>query len=836
MRSRFFISGILLFLTLLVQLQIHAQNKGNIVEYFGKDHNVTTDEGKILHVFNNALVLRESVKPGMLTGPQDFIAYQLAKRTFERPFQGLNQIVTWGNDVDTLVWEAIKADSTGSFTGNQSRSYVYMEWESDKEMTVLLDATGHTRAFINGMPHEGDHYDYGYTLIPVTLKKGLNQFLFFYGRFARIRAKLILPGQLVQLSKRDMTLSPILVNENEPEWGAVRLLNCNRESLQGYSITCQLETSETLTTPMDYVISMTTRKVKFKVPSPKEFNNNLTIKANLTVNDPDGKKVHQLEIDLKQQIPEKHHERTFISSIDGSVQYYSVAPSLSADSKQALVLSTHGASVEATNQTRAYKQKDWAHIVAPTNRRPFGFNWEEWGRKDALEVLHQARMQFSTDTSQTYLTGHSMGGHGSWFLGATYPDKFAAFAPAAGYPDIIGYRKDGSDTLSKTNPHFEIIYRAASAGRTLDLARNYLQSGVYILHGGADNVVPVEQARKMREKLGAFHTNFSYYEYPGGSHWYGDHCMDWPPLFDFLRQNKIPLNSEVNHIEFYTSSPAVSATNYWISVNRQITPWVKSYAIIDKMNDSVVANLTNIQSITFNFSKLNFDQNPLLVLNGQSVRCEKGMDITLDFIDGAWKQLDEMDSWMKNPVRSGSFKMAFDNEMLFVYTTQGSSEENEWYLNKARFDAETFLYRGNGSVDIIPDTSFNSELYLDRNVIIYGNAANNMAWDKLLIACPVRVEKSSITFGDRRLEGENLGCYFVYPRTDNPKTSVGVIAGTGYEGMRSVAPNDYFSGITGFPDLMIFQSEWLKDGPEGIIISGFFGNDWSIETGDFAGK
>ena len=134
--------------------------------------------------------------------------------------------------------------------------------------------------------------------------------------------------------------------------------------------------------------------------------------------------------------PTIHHERTFVSRIDGSVQYYSVAPALRTDpgdtAARAFVLTVHGASVEARNQARAYKQKAWANIVAPTNRRPFGFNWEEWGRIDALEVLAEARRIFKTDPSRIYLTGHSMGGHGTWYLGTTYPSLFAAIAPCAG--------------------------------------------------------------------------------------------------------------------------------------------------------------------------------------------------------------------------------------------------------------------------------------------------------------------------------------------------------------------------------------------------------------------
>src|SRR5690606_31364400 len=73
---------------------------------------------------------------------------------------------------------------------------------------------------------------------------------------------------------------------------------------------------------------------------------------------------------------------TFRSAIDGSVQYYALRPSTNPDANQSLILSLHGASVEATGQANAYTPKDWAAVVAPTNRRPYGFDWEDWGRLD----------------------------------------------------------------------------------------------------------------------------------------------------------------------------------------------------------------------------------------------------------------------------------------------------------------------------------------------------------------------------------------------------------------------------------------------------------------------
>ena len=810
-----------------------GQRTGNIVEYFGKDRVENTEEGIVLHAFTEALVLREAIRPGVLMGGEDLIAWQIATHRFERPVVGQKIGDGFQGELPELVWEAIEADSSGIFSGNLGRSWVYMELESPEELNVLLDATGHTRAFINGMPHEGDHYDFGYTLIPFTLKKGLNQFLFSYGRFSRIRAKIVLPDQEVLFSQRDKTLPALIRGERDAKWGAIRVVNSGNETLKGYTITCRLGSGESLSTPMDGIIPMTTRKVKFQVPAPRRYTRAEKLPATLILTDNRGNEVSRTDIELNQQDLNRHHERTFVSNIDGSVQYYSVAPSTSDNPGQAFVLSTHGASVEATNQTRAYKQKDWATIVAPTNRRPFGFNWEEWGRLDAMEVMEHAKKIYPTDPARTYLTGHSMGGHGSWYLGATYPDRFAAIGPAAGYADIIGYRRGATDSLRQSNPHFEMIYRGAMPGRTLNFIRNYLQSGVYVLHGDADMVVPVEQARDMRERLGTFHNNFSYHEQPNGTHWDGDHSMDWPLLFDFLKQNKIPAVKDVQHIEFRTASPAVSASNYWVVVNQQIRHYEVSTVDLIRRHDTITGSLDNIRSITLKLSELDFENHPIIRIGEQILEGQNGRDITLAFNNGQWEITAPPAPAEKHPARYGGFKLAFTNRVVFVYATGGSPEENEWYQNKARFDAETFLYRGNGSIDIVADTEFIPSEYADRNVILYGNSENNQAWNLLLRDAPVQVESGVIHFGSYSIRGNDLGTYFLYPRPDSETASVGVVAGTGTEGMKALAPNDYFSGITGFPDLMIFRADWLRSGTQGIRVSGFFGNDWSVENGDF---
>jgi hypothetical protein len=183
----------------------------------------------------------------------------------------------------------------------------------------------------------------------------------------------------------------------------------------------------------------------------------------------------------------------------------------------------------------------------------------------------------------------------------------------------------------------------------------------------------------------------------------------------------------------------------------------------------------------------------------------------------------------KGPHRYGTFKEAFNNRMVFVYSTRGSKEENEASYNKAKFDAESWYYRGNGSVDIIADKDYTRDKYVGRNVIIYGNAAINSTWQTLLKDCPIQVHRNVIKAGDKTWSGDDLATYFVYPQNDGI-TSVGVVAGTGVKGMNAAFANQYFAGGSGFADFMVFRLGMLQSGAADIKMVGFFDNEWKLNN------
>ena len=765
-------------------------------------------------------------------------------------------------DGSTKKWETAQAGSDGWLEHRAlNGGYVYWAVEVPTGEVMLLEAQGHSLVYVNGVPRAGDPYQNGWLRLPVSLRKGVNDLLLPCGR-GRLTAKLTAPTAPILLDTRDVTLPDLILGEREPSWGAVIVVNATTSWSGKLAIRAFLPDGEPVTSDVPPLPPLAARKVPFrfqpvspKGTEPAEIP--LTVELGDTASSWHG--LDKTSVSIAVRRSDQAHKRTFISDIDGSVQYYAVVPPKpegNMTDQPAMFLTLHGASVEASGQAAAYAPKSWGYVVAATNRRPFGFDWEDWGRLDAMEVLTVAEQRFKTDPLRTYLTGHSMGGHGTWQVGVQFPDRFAAIAPSAGWISFWSYA--GGARYDNATPVEKMLIRATSPSDTLPLSRNYLHYGIYVLHGEADDNVPVEQARTMRKHLAEYHADFAYYERPGAGHWWGGECVDWPPLFHFLKDHVKTPTDAVRHVEFVTASPGVSASCDWASIEAQAKALQPS-----KIDIRLDTKARKFSGTTDNVARLALD---LAELSKPQSREEKGekvdatplpagepLSVELDgrlMEDIPWPSdgpriwlVRDTDKWktsgapspaVKNPRRCGPFKEAFRNRFVLVAGTQGTEGENAWALAKARYDAETFQYRGNGSVDIQTDVDFQVGREPDRNVVLYGNADTNLMWMPLLGKSPVEVRRRLIRVGDRELTGEDLACLFVQPRPDSDRALVGVIGGTGPAGMRLTDRLPYFLSGVAFPDCIVLGSEVLAKGTAGIRAAGFFGNDWSVAGGDFA--
>ena len=784
---------------------------------------------------------------GRTATPVDPIAAIIASGQFTVP-KAADKISLPGGQ--SATWRAIKANKDGLFQTGFGAGYVFCSVDLPDAAVMLLEAAGDTIAYVNGEARGGDPYSNGYLRLPVSLHKGENALLFAVGR-GRLKVRLLPVRSSAMLDTADPTLPDILTTDRQPLWAAVVVQNTTDKPLDGLKLAARTPgVVDALVSDLPAIAPMTIRKVPFKISVPSAAQGQ-KLDVALTLQGPSGK-LDEGSVTLRVCKRLEIHKRTFISWIDGSVQYYAVNPAQKPSPSNAFILTLHGAGVEALGQAQAYKSKDWATIVAPTNRRPYGFDWEDIGQFDALEVLELAKKDTPHDPHRVILTGHSMGGHGTWHIGLTYPDRFAAIGPSAGWSSFASYTGGrGGRGRAATQPSAmeKLLATAASGSDTMALVRNSLNEDVYILHGANDDNVPVREARLMRDAL-SFHPRLTYHEEPGAGHWWGSKCVDWPPMFEMFQKAYLPSDNEVNEIEYTTVDPTISGHFHWAVIEQQIQAMRPSTIKLARKDNKITGTTENVAMLRLFVSALN--QYPTaLELDHQRIDVSGQHEKALIFErrSGQWSlalstlilkplQINwkppELDLSQKNAGRGGPFITAFYNHFVFVYGTHGTPEAAADSLATARLLAENFYYRGNGSVDVLADTAFDPAKMPEGNVILFGNSDCNSAWENLAGDAPIQVRNGSATVGQRRINGDDLAVLFLYPRPDSVSALVGAIAFTGHAGAVEVSRLPLLTSGVGYPDWTVISADSLTQGTPGVRAAGYFGNDWSLAHGETA--
>ncbi|MBN1348272.1 prolyl oligopeptidase family serine peptidase [candidate division KSB1 bacterium] len=804
-------------------------------------------------VLKEALVLKFPDKYRYAVLPVDPIELQMVSGTWSMPLAG--DRVKFDAE-ETSTWESVIADEDGWFRGKSfGGGYACLSYQTDAPQLLILEGMTHEMVYVNGKPRAGNRYQYAeefeswapkfnYSLLPVEMKKGINNLLFRCNR-GQLKVKLHKQDSMVFFNSNDLTVPDLIIGESTADWAAIVIVNATESALKNCTISAALESNPPTLITAPVIQPMTIRKIGFRVKGQPQHEKG-EIQVRLKLIDVSGKiNLAETTLILRSVHPHETHRCTFISGVDGSVQYYAVNPARGEKSEEpkALFLSLHGASVEAINQVNAYDAKTWGHIVAPTNRRPYGFNWEDWGRLDGLEVLAIAQQKFNIDPDRIYLTGHSMGGHGTWQFGAMYPDQFAAIGPSAGWISFWSYGV--RESFENSNPVENMLTRASLPSNPLALADNYRQHGVYILHGSEDDNVPAEESRQMVAHLEKSHIDFVYHEEKGAGHWWdysdapGADCVDWAPLFDFFARHARPGKTRLRQVDFMTVNPGISATCNWVTIENQIEQLKISSVSLryDPGVQRVTGSTQNVSRLALEVCDVDPEKTITVEIDSQTTTeillPRDASKIWLERRNGLWKLSSQPALSEKGPHRYGTFKDAFRNRFMFVVGTKGSKQENQWALNKARFDAEWFWYQGNGSIDIIADVDFDPSADVDRGIILYGNAHTNAAWQALLGDSPVQVRKGIVQIGERKLRGDDLACLFIRPRPGSDIACVAAVSGTGLVGMRLTDRRRYLSPGYAHPDCIVYSPEILRKGSAGVRAAGFFGNDWRVASGDF---
>ena len=125
----------------------------------------------------------------------------------------------------------------------------------------------------------------------------------------------------------------------------------------------------------------------------------------------------------------------------------------------------------------------------------------------AVAALQQTMREFHVDSRRVYLTGLSMGGHGTWYVAYRHPELFAAVVPICGWiRDFPQFR--GSQP----------VVPADSAQVMPLLVQKLGKTPIWVFHGEVDQVVNVNGSREPAAALKAAGADVRYTEMLGLNH------------------------------------------------------------------------------------------------------------------------------------------------------------------------------------------------------------------------------------------------------------------------------------------------------------------------------
>jgi poly(3-hydroxybutyrate) depolymerase len=702
-----------------------------------------------------------------------------------------------GKDANKITWSAKTPGASGAIASFPSgTSYAVAKVKVASPARLFLRSEYTTEVWVNGAPRPGDTYGSTRIRVPLPAKAGENLVVLqISGGRGETQAQLFTSPDELYVNDKDLTVPDPLVGDSAEQCLGVPVLNLTDQPV--YDLAARVVSGDafvatSVTLPALAPRSMTQAAFKLK-PRAAFTAAQTSITVKLRLESASLSYSYEREVTLTTAPANTAYRRTRVSKVDGSCQFYGVVPPSSLDKSKeyALVLSLHGAGVDALGQAKSYSQKDWAYIVAPTNRRPFGFDWEVWGRLDALEALDHAKSTFAIDETRVYLTGHSMGGHGTWNVGVLHPGRFAALAPSGGWCSFYTYAG-----MSKPKGAFA---RSEAASDTLAYLTNLARRGVYILHGGDDETVPVSEAQNMYAAMEEVTGDVVYHEEAGAGHWWdgsaasGVDCVDWPDLFSFLKAHT--LDAEEIDFVFTTPAPWVSSVHSYVTILSQSDPYKDSTVRSRALRGALTLTTENVRGMSLDGAVLARKGITSLEVDGKAVA-----------LSSAAIAIGEQSG--KRPGVHGPWNEVMYRPFCVVY-----EDGDDRALQYAAYLVSSWSVLGNGQACSMPLSRFRKKEPSGLNPIFVGVASSEI--DNATL--PVSWSSTAITLGGKSYSDALVA--FAFPRGGRLAAAL-VATSSAAPLMPRILP--LYSTLV-LPDYLVYSASGTK-------VSGFFDASWAYDS------
>lgn len=505
---------------------------------------------------------------------------------------------------------------------------------------------------------------------------------------------------------------------------------------------------------------------------------------------------------------------TFHSSVDDTEQPYGVyiPKNYDANKKYPLVIMLHGAGsnhrlalrrvfgksngpgetdVEASRYFPSWKDVDFI-VASPYARGTMGY--QGVAEKDVYDVLADVKQRFNIDEDRTYLTGLSMGGGGTVWLGLTRPDLWAALVPVCPAPPR------GTD----------------------EYLPNSLNIPMYFHHGDADQAVPVSVSRDWVKRLKENGTHVEYTEYPGVQHNSWENAYADAAVFEWVgkhTRNRFPARVKFN-TQWYEYDKA-----YWVRIDK-LTPGVTARVDANFVGKNrLEINVANTGAFTLTVAGHPQYQAASAIdvtINGKKIKTTPGDSVSFVLKNGKWiNGRDDKSATAKRRGFEGPVNAAFSDRHIYVYGTADNpgQEELKSRAEVATKAADWSVYRGSflGRVMVFPRIVSDKEVrpsdIESANLILFGTPQTNSIIQKYSEQLPMQLTASD----------DNVGLLYIYPIDSR---YVVVHSGLPWWITTEVSrfgPPMPFQFLGNFKDFTLYKGSSTSP-----VVDGYFSDQWTL--------
>ena len=461
--------------------------------------------------------------------------------------------------------------------------------------------------------------------------------------------------------------------------------------------------------------------------------------------------------------------RGYRSRIDGSAQPYGlvIPEDLPTDQPVPLYVWLHGRGDKATDLHFIHERQSKVGQIQPPGAivlHPFGrhcVGFKSAGETDVLEAIAHVQSQYPIDAHRIVLMGFSMGGAGTWHLGAHYADHFVAMSPGAGFAETARYQN-----LQPANypPWYE--QKLWGAYDVPGYARNLFNLPVVAYSGEEDK--QIQAARIMEEAFREHGQTLTHIIGPGMGHKYHPDSLQ-QILHEMAQAAQAGLNRGPSQVSLQTRTLRYNRM-HWVEILGLHEHWLDSR--VDARRETprrVVVTTQNVNRLA-----LATETGVTLEIDGDTITPpsnEIGVPWRVVLQRGQHWSLarDAADTLRKTPGLQGPIDDVFLEPFLIVAPSRSSSNPavDAWvkFELQHQIDRWRALFRGEPRVKRDVDVTAEDERQF--HLVAWGTPESNRFLRELAEAdsgFPIRWTAEQVVVGARTFDARNHVPVFIYPR------------------------------------------------------------------------